>query len=201
MMKLGFDFYMRTEDRRIMETIILPYFAKRTDLRRVLFVGCAWYTRGYDRVFRGKDYWTIEVDATRAKYGSKKHVVDSVANLRRHFGRGEFDLIICNGVFGFGLNERADVERTFRACFECLREGGVLVHGWNDIPERVPFPLSECESLALFDRYVFPPLATAEYLTAIFNRHTYSFYVKSIPTNPHGDRGPGDAAAAATSGT
>jgi hypothetical protein len=113
------------------------------------------------------------------KYGAKEHIVDKLENLATYFLPSTLDLIICNGVLGFGLNARADVEQAFDACFDSLSTGGVLLIGWNDIEERRPFgDLSDCKSLQRFAPFNFPPLHTAAYLTNTSYRHTYNFYLK-----------------------
>ena len=175
----GFDFYVHTDDRRVLQDIIFPYFAQHDDFSKILFVGCQWYTRGYNKVFKTKTFWTLEIDPSQSKYGSKRHIVDSLANIRRHFGENELDLIFCTGVFGSGMDVKAEVEDAFQGCFESLREGGVFVFGWNDVPKHRPFPLEECESLKLFTPYVFPPLSSSHYLTDTSNRHIYDFYTKT----------------------
>lgn len=162
--------------------MIFPYFVPLPQYSKILFVGCAWYTRGYRTIFRDKDYQTLEIDPRESRYGAKTHIVDSLENIHKHYDEGALDLILCNGVFGWGLDDRAAVEIAFGGCFRCLRSGGVLVHGWNDTPERCPFPLEECQSLQQFQPFVFPPLATAEYRLAGSSRHTYSFFVK--PNEP-----------------
>ncbi|HVK06914.1 MAG TPA: hypothetical protein VM490_25835, partial [Armatimonadaceae bacterium] len=53
---------LETEDRRLLEQVILPDLARRAELRRVLFVGCAWYTESYERFFPGREYWTLDLD-------------------------------------------------------------------------------------------------------------------------------------------
>jgi hypothetical protein len=89
-----------TPDRRMLEHEIMPWFACRTRYRRVLFVGCDWYTRHYEQVFAGREYWTMEVDPLRRRFGGARHVTDSVANLTKHFGEASLDLIVCNGILG-----------------------------------------------------------------------------------------------------
>jgi len=78
------------------------------------------------------------------------------------------------------LNDRKDVEEAFSGCYESLREGGVLVVGWDDVPEKKPFPLETCESLSRFQSYFFPPLSTSEYrnLTYKSDKHVFNFYLK-----------------------
>jgi len=177
-MALGMDLYKHTEDRRVLEKEIFPYFVSLPHFSKILFVGCAWYTKGYKTIFQNQDYITLEIDPVESKYGAKKHIIDSLENINRHFQEGELDLIVCNGVFGWGLNDKPSVEAAFQGCYRSLRPGGIFILGWNDIPERRPFLLAECRSLKLFHPFVFPPLSTAQYLTTTSNRHTYNFFVK-----------------------
>ena len=178
LMACGVDYYHESEDRRVLENIILPHLAERADVRRVLFVGCAWYTRGYRKIFKNQNYSTLEIDPHAAKYGARRHITDSLENIRRHFADGELDAIICNGVFGWGLDEKEAIEKAFDGCFECLREGGLFVLGWNDVPEHRPFPPRECPGLQRFTPYLFAPLSVRELSIATYNRHTYLFYRK-----------------------
>ena len=167
-----------TRDRRVLEDLLLPYFAARPDVDHVLFVGCGWYTRSYAKMFEGKDYVTLDVDPAKRRHGAARHVCDSLARLEAHFPADSLDLVVCNGVFGWGLDERTEVEAAFAACRACLRSGGMLVLGWNDIPARRPFPLGECEALKRFARYTLPPLGKATLETGTRNRHVFDFYVK-----------------------
>jgi hypothetical protein len=175
---LGIPSYLRNDDRRVLEQVIFPYFVDRAEFSTVLFVGTAWYTEPYSQVFQGKNYWTIEIDPTQAQYGSSNHIVDSIEHIDRHFSPRSLNLIICNGVFGWGLDTKFSVEAAFERCFDLLRSGGILVVGWNDVPEHRPFPLEDCEALKLFTPWVFPPLATTQYQTTTKNRHTFNFYIK-----------------------
>src|SRR5438094_9531121 len=85
LLSIGCDLRLDTDDRRILEDFIFPYVLSREDCRRILFVGCDWYTAGYAKVFRGREYWTIEIDARRRKYGAPQHVVGEAENVRQHF--------------------------------------------------------------------------------------------------------------------
>lgn len=175
----GVESYLRNEDRRVLEQVIFHYFLHEDRFADVLFVGCHWYTRGYNKPFEEKkNYWTIEISPSRKKYGAKQHIVDGMENLSRHFKPGSLDLILCNGVFGWGMDTRPVVEQAFQASFDCLREGGVLVIGWDDIAERRPFCLQECQSLRQFKPFIFPPFAAARYVTETPYQHTYDFYAK-----------------------
>lgn len=177
-MGLGFNFYQHTHDRSILEFIILPAIARSPDYRRVLFIGCDWYTRGYEQIFIEREYWTLEIDPSKRKYGASQHIVDSATNLAQHFEPDSLDFIVCNGVIGWGLDDREEIERMLDACWTALREKGVLLLGWNDVPEHAPVALSELEALSMFQPYVFPELEREEVLTDTELRHTYNFYMK-----------------------
>lgn len=175
-MAFGIDFYMPTPDREVLETIIFPYLIQRQEFQNVLFIGCDWYTRGYNKTFQHKNFYTLDIDPTKRKYGSAKHIVDTAENIHLHFKKCELDLIICNGVFGWGLNEKLAVEKTFHGCFDCLREDGILIIGWNNVPAKCPFSLDECLSIQKFQPFVFPPLGT--YQLEAGNKHVYNFYTR-----------------------
>lgn len=170
----------RTEDRRVLEQVIFPYYTARSDIYSVLFVGCDWYTSHYEKAFfRAHDFWTIEPFEGARKFGSRRqHIVASWERLDAHFEEGYFDLIIANGVYGFGLDTREQCEAAFATSYSRLRKGGHLVFGWNDTPDRTPVPLPEIASLGRFTPWTFPAFASSRYLTDTPHRHVYDFYLK-----------------------
>lgn len=173
-------------DRYVLEQIIIPYFVEREEFTRILFVGCGTYTRHYERWFKKKEeYWTIDINPFKKLFGAKKHIVDSSSNLNLYFKENYLDLIICNGVFGYGLDDREEVEKAYAACYQCLRNGGVLIIGWDVHLE--PFKLETCQSLSKFKPFIFPPLSNsssqisvAQYMNVTDGSepHMYNFYVK-----------------------
>ena len=177
---IGREMPIINHDRYILEQKIIPYFVDRKEFTKVLFVGCGSYTKHYEKWFEKKEYWTIDINPMKKVYGAKKHITGSMSDLKLHFKDNDLDLIICNGVFGWGLNDRKDVEEAFSGCYESLREGGALVVGWDDVPEKKPFPLETCESLSRFQSYFFPPLSTSEYrnLGGTSDKHVFNFYLK-----------------------
>jgi len=177
---VGGDVSLSTDDRRVFETIVMPYFAARPEFQRVLFVGCDWYTAHYGRIFAGREYWTLEKDPGRRKFGSANHITDALQNLPAHVKPGFFDLVLCNGVLGWGLNDPEEAERSLEACRVALRPGGVLVLGWNDVPEKRVLSLAESKSLARFEPLVLPALGAASHVTATGNRHTFNFFVRPL---------------------
>jgi SAM-dependent methyltransferase len=169
-----------THDRRVLEQAVFPGYLADPRIRRVLFVGCDNYTAQYERrFFASRDYWTIEPNPKMRRYGSKQHVVAVLEQLNDHFQPGFFDLIICNGVYGWGLDSAEQCEIAFGNCHTCLAPGGHLLIGWDDIPtHRASVQLSEVASLAQFDKFQFPALGRWRYVTDTPYRHIYEFYQK-----------------------
>ncbi len=178
---VGLETRLETEDRRVLEEEILPFFAKRDACRRILFVGCDWYTTGYEKDFAGREFWTIEIDPDRAKYGAERHVTGSVVNLGEHFPEGHFDLLVLNGVLGWGLNDVAEAERALAACARSLAPSGVLLIGWNDVPEKKLIEPRGSEALRSLERWPFPPLGTDRHVVPGRAGHTYDFFRAPAP--------------------
>jgi SAM-dependent methyltransferase len=175
---LGLANPMRNADRETLEHVILPVYAGRQDIATVLFVGCEWYTKHYQTLLPGRTYLTIDPDPWKSRFGSRQHIVAGLEKLGEHVQPGSLDLILCNGVVGWGLDDRDDCEQAFRACFDALRPAGELVIGWNDQPEHRPVDLASLEALRRFAPVTFGPLGTTQYLANAANRHFFNFYVK-----------------------
>jgi len=123
----------------------------------------------------------MDINPSCAAFGAKHHVTAGVQNVARHFASASLDLVVCNGVFGWGLDNRDDVEKAFSGIARCLAPGGVFVLGWDDTPNRKPFPPEEAATL-YFKRHIYEPLGNWRIRTA--NRHTFDFYVvESKPTS------------------
>lgn len=168
-----------TTDRAVLEQKIFPHYYSNPLVCDVLFVGCNTYTAHYQsEFFPDVNFVTLEPDFELAKFGASCHIVAPLEELGRHCPPGSFDLIICNGVFGWGLNDYDQCEAAFNQCHECLVHGGHLVLGWDDLPQRTPVPLDRLRSLARFHKQVFAPLGSWRYRTDTPFRHTYDFYRK-----------------------
>ena len=146
---------LETADRKLLEGVILPYFARRATFQRVLFVGCDAYTAWYEKFFRTREYWTIDIDPEKRVHGAERHVTDDIANLQSHFPDRYFDLIVLNGVIGYALNDPIAVERACRSCGAALRSGGILSVGWNNYPHLVQ--PDDVPALKQFGKWVFAP--------------------------------------------
>lgn len=120
-------------DRRYMEDKLLPTFV-RTRPRRVLSVGVQTYCAHYSRYFAGTpaEYWTIDLDPRVAKLGSRgRHIVANITDIHRFFGQDYFDIILLNGVFGWGIDGADDQDRALASLRRVVRGGGILLVGWD----------------------------------------------------------------------
>lgn len=114
----------------------------------------------------------------KRKYGAKRHIVDSITNVGRYVSKDYFDVIIMNGVIGYGLNRVSDIEQAIEACYEALSSQGILLIGWNDMRRRTPIDVRALRAISKLREYSFAPLQTCHYRTEGAHRHTFSFYRK-----------------------
>lgn len=177
---LGFKPRHRAKDRRLLDEAILPKLAGNDRYARVLFVGCDWYTEHIEDLFasRGREYTTLEMDPARARHGACRHIVGELADLGDHFRAGSLDLIVCNGVIGWGLNDPAEIERSISACARALAPAGILLLGWDDVPEKLPVPLEAIRALGMFRATTPAGFDEAVIRTGSYTNHTFGFFVK-----------------------
>ena len=164
----------------MLEQVILPAYAQRSDITRVLFVGCAAYTQHYGELFSGREYWTMDPAPRLRKYGSAHHITDTLQNLGQHVEPGYFDLIVCNGVLGWGLNAPDEADAAFATCFTHLRAGGDLLLGWNDVVLRNRVLPDDVAALQRFQRVPMGPSQTARWRIDVANCHVFDFYQKPL---------------------
>jgi hypothetical protein len=176
---LGLPTPLHTEDRRLLEDVIIETYVGKPDIRTVLFVGVDWYTRHYEPFFfKDKALWTLDMRPKVRRFGAKHHVVCKLEDAGEHFRPDQFDVILCNGVYGHGLDEADACERAFNTCWSLLRPGGDFMLGWNDVPEHNPLSLESLQSLRRFTPVTFEPLGTHRYLTQTPYRHVFQFFEK-----------------------
>lgn len=174
---LGFD-KRRRADRRMLEGVIFPWLLAQAHWHRVLFVGCAWYTQRYHALFAHKEYFTLEADPRAARYGAPRHITGRLERLSEVVAPGSLDAIVCNGVVGWGLDTADAVDAALNACHAALRQGGLLLVGWNDTARRRGAVLMRAPALARFAPLPCPPLGVSVAHTGSINRHVFGFYEK-----------------------
>ncbi len=169
-------------DRKVLEETILPYYAKKFDGGRILFVGVRAYVFHYKRIFQNCEYITIDNRPSSRLFGVENHRVGRIENLGDYFAPEYFDLIVMNGVIGWGLNDERLINQGLEVCFERLKPGGELLLGINEELPAVP-EISAIKSLDLFDSTNFPPLAVhCHKVQTPFDEksHSYFFFKKPV---------------------
>jgi hypothetical protein len=173
---LGIGPRMNEDNRRVLEQTIFPRILADPSYQRILFVGCHWYTWHYKKIFATSEFWTLEIDPARARYGSSRHITDSVENVKRHFDDSTFDVVMILGVIGWGLNDPQAIENSLGAMRSLLRKDGLLIVGIDEVPEHTPVDLSRSLTLNQMHAYRFPGLDTARYRCEGELKHTFTFY-------------------------
>ena len=147
---------------------------RQDEIHRVLDIGVAWYTRSYPRLFAGVDYWTVDFDPAKRRIAGAQHHTVSATQLTDVFDPGTFDLVVCNGVIGWGLNDPADVEKGLDACADVMRPGAWLVVGWNDMEGRRVPGLDDLLAKR-FRRQVFPVVGADHFIPETRYAHRFDF--------------------------
>ena len=177
--RAGLGRHVRPRDRRVLEDRVLGHLAAAPSPQRILSVGVRAYTRHHAALLAPHRLETIDIDPAAARHGSAlRHVVASVCEADRHFAPARFDAVVMNGVFGWGLDTRADLDAALTALHRVLRPGGLLVIGWNDVALRRPFPLASAAALALFEPHSIAALGGAVLALGGPNRHRFDCFVK-----------------------
>ena len=168
---------LATTDRMFLEDVVVPGLLETNEIHRVLDIGVAWYTRSYPRLFKSVDYWTVDVDPAKQRIAGAKHHTLSATQLTDAFAPGTFDLVVCNGVFGWGLNDPSDVEKALDQCADVLRAGGWLVVGWNDMEGRRVPGLDELLTKR-FRRQALPAVGADHFIPETGYAHRFDFLTK-----------------------
>jgi SAM-dependent methyltransferase len=166
----------RKSDRTVLERVIFPFVIENFKPETILDIGRTQAQQHYNDFFKGKDFWTIDIDPENKKFGAKNHVVDDVQHLSDHFEENKFDLIIFNGVIGWGLNKKQEVEKGVKEIHKVLKKGGLLIVGWNNVPDLMPVHLDEVCVPEKFEKHTLKPLEAHNFATRW--KHTFSFFTK-----------------------
>ena len=160
---------------------MLPACAADASLRSLLFVGCEWYTRDYAALFEptSERFRTIDIDAKKARHGHVGHIVAPLQEVASHLAQASVDVVVCNGVYGFGIDTRHELRRALVAMHTILRPGGTLLLGWNDVPVLAPFDPCALALEVGFERAERSVLGEWRVRTDTPTRHTFDSYVRS----------------------
>lgn len=139
---------MPSPDRDVLERTILGALFTDTAVRAIAFVGCAGYTAWYPALFRfrpGVRFATIDPDPAQASYGARgDHHRATLQSFANEAGEaGAFEVVVVNGVVGYGIDSPEDQAAALEAAHRLLRPGGRLVIGYDEtgaVATLGPFP-------------------------------------------------------------
>lgn len=144
-------------DRKILVRDVLPAFGSLGGDQ--LWIGVRHYTKDYPAVLEsgGATCWTIDIDPSVALYGHPaRHSTLDLFEATAAFSSRMFDAVLCNGVFGFGVNSDEDQTRAFQVMASLIKPGGWLLLGWNT--DRIQDPLSKGLPIPWFEPASLPGL-------------------------------------------
>lgn len=123
------------EDRAYLRDVIIPELLSQRP-QKVLFIGVQLYTKQYEQLMTkaGCEFWTIDRDPESKICGSAHHCVYDItqaADPDDPLKEVVCDLIVCNGVFGFGVDNTTDRAHAFLYMRRHLSHAGRLLVGWN----------------------------------------------------------------------
>jgi SAM-dependent methyltransferase len=131
----------RDPGRILLVNEILPAFASFGG--RILWVGCRRYTSEYGSLLsrHGGECWTVDIEIAHARWGEAgRHFTWDLTSIDQLIAYETFDSVLCNGVFGFGVDTRESQLAALMAMGRILKPAGRLLLGWNT--DRVEDPLS-----------------------------------------------------------
>ena len=133
----GFRFPKKTADRFFLENFIFNYLNSN---RKLLFIGVEIYTMHYYENLL-YDVYTIDINPNKKRYGKKgKHVVGSAEKLSKIY-KSKFDIVIANGLIGFGVNKKSQFKKILDEIYLILNKNGILILGFNYDPKLLHFDM------------------------------------------------------------
>jgi SAM-dependent methyltransferase len=122
----------QSPDRVLLVSEMLPAAAALGG--NILWVGVRQYTKAYPACLEqeGGVCWTLDFDPRAARWGQPgRHVVSDLVEIDGHFAPQTFTAVLCNGVFGWGVDGADRQTAALAGMRRALAPGGLLLLGWN----------------------------------------------------------------------
>jgi len=181
--RLNIEFRLRAPNRDFLEESVFGYLnelsAESAPDIKTLFVGLDKHNWHYPRLLRCQ-FHSMDIEARMAVYGQRdRHWNGCATRMAEHYGPNAFDVVVANGLVGYGINSALDFRRLMTQCEQVLKPGGLLVLGYNDRPDRAPFPVLPV-AREFFEPFVPPITGVEHYVHPVDDafRHVYVFLRK-----------------------
>ena len=100
-----------------------------------LWVGVKPYSTRYEYILRAAGasrFDSIEPDTSQIVFGSSQnHYVDIAQNIDKYVGPGTYDIVIANGVLGWGIDSPSQIQDFYTVTSKVMKNDGILVIGYN----------------------------------------------------------------------
>ena len=172
-----------THDRFVLERRIFREIYLGGRYREILFAGCKEYTAWYPSLFEffsAARFETIDADPESRRFGCRRHhTVGRLEDLAAsHRLQEVYDLVILNGLFGYGTDDPDSIRKVVRAGEQLVRPGGSLLIGFNDLEGPSHFDPAWV-SRDRFRPEKIPGLAVEDFLADGSHRHRFICFVKN----------------------
>ena len=183
--KMGIEFPLKSPNRVFLETSVFQYinqtYGGKQPRCNGLFIGTDKRSWHYPKIL-DLELHTIDIEKKKALYGNfKHHIIGSATELERYYDPESFEVIIGNGLIGFGMNSAEQCEQLLMGAAALLKNNGLFIIGFNDGPEFVNFKVKAATNYALFEEFVPEHFGLSE-STYEFGDHTFVFLKKRTAT-------------------
>jgi|TARA_R100001143_G_C3359115_1_gene134452 hypothetical protein len=179
--RLDIKFEIKTADRLFLEGELFTYLNEQYGPNAdILFIGIDRYNWHYPRLLMG-NFHSIDLNPRNKRYGIQKtHTTGSATELTRYYPNSRFDIVIANGLVGYGIDTVDAFDAVLRGCHALLRTQGMLIIGYNDTPDLLSFDPSSAPCMQHFKMTIpaIPGVDNAYHRTETKTNHTFIFLQK-----------------------
>ena len=126
-----------SEQRRYFDNILVPRYA--VGGKRILFIGIEWYNRWIFHKYKAAQWVSIDPFESNRKFGAKDHLVGKFPDdINIEDNVATFDVVFCNGVYGWGVNSETGLEYVMQNITSILKPNGICIFGYNTAERNNP---------------------------------------------------------------
>ena len=119
---------LRSKQRIYFDEYLISKYVKE-DLN-ILFIGVAWYNKWIFLKYRKTKWVTIDTSPKNRQFGAKKHIIGNFPQgIETISHKGKFDIIIFNGVYGWGINSEVTLKESMKKMNALLKPNGLIIFG------------------------------------------------------------------------